>query len=119
MIRTSSELRNTGTFKFPAVSRGPMNIQILIRANLWRILGMSLPNSLRGVQTFCYGFTKSNTKVQEDMKSDHIETRRLYEAVTEKAVLEQFEVEHLQTCEECLELVRVFVRQHIQKSRSR
>ena len=51
------------------------------------------------------------------MKSDHIETRRLYEAVTEKAVLEQFEVEHLQTCEECLELVRVFVRQHIQKSK--
>jgi hypothetical protein len=51
------------------------------------------------------------------MKSDHIETRRLYEAVAEKAVLEQSEIEHLQTCEECLELVRVFVRQQIQKSK--
>ena len=51
------------------------------------------------------------------MKSEHIPTRRLYEAVTEKAILEQPEVEHLQTCEECLELVRIFVRQQIQKSK--
>jgi hypothetical protein len=37
---TTTITDNTGTFKFPAVPRGPMNIQILIRANLWRILGM-------------------------------------------------------------------------------
>ena len=51
------------------------------------------------------------------MKSDHIETRRLYEAVTEKAVLEQSDIDHLQGCEECLELVRIFVRQNIQKAK--
>jgi hypothetical protein len=31
---------STGTFKFSAVPRGPLNIQVVIRANLWRILGM-------------------------------------------------------------------------------
>jgi hypothetical protein len=51
------------------------------------------------------------------MKSDHVPTRRLYEAVTEQAILEQSEIEHLQTCEECMELVRIFVRQQIQKSK--
>ena len=51
------------------------------------------------------------------MKSDHILTRRLYEAVTEQAILEQAEIEHLQTCDECLELVRLFVRQYLQKSK--
>jgi hypothetical protein len=51
------------------------------------------------------------------MKSEHILTRRLYEAVTEKAILEQAEMEHLQTCDECLELVRLFVRQNLQKAK--
>ena len=51
------------------------------------------------------------------MKSEHILTRRLYAAVTEHAILEQSEIEHLQTCDECLELVRLFVRQRIQKSK--
>ena len=50
------------------------------------------------------------------MKSEHISTRRLYEAVTEKSFLKQSEIEHLQTCDECLELIRLFVRQRIQKS---
>jgi hypothetical protein len=45
------------------------------------------------------------------MKSDHIESGRLYEAVAHKAMLEQAEIQHLQVCEECLEMVRVFVRQ--------
>jgi hypothetical protein len=63
-----------------------------------------------------YGGQKFSTKV-EDMKSDHISNRRLYEAVVEKATLEQPEIEHLRTCDECLELVRLFVRQHIQKSK--
>jgi len=31
---------NTGTFSFPSVPRGPLNVQILLRANQWRILGM-------------------------------------------------------------------------------
>lgn len=52
-----------------------------------------------------------------DMKSDHIDTRRLYEVAAQKAILEQSEIEHLQSCEECLELVRIFVRQQIQLSK--
>jgi hypothetical protein len=63
-----------------------------------------------------YGGWKFNTEVW-NMKSNHISTRRLHQAVTEKSILEQHEVEHLQTCEECLELVRLFVRQHLQKSK--
>jgi len=51
------------------------------------------------------------------MKSDHIVTRRLYEAVMAQAILEQSEIEHLQICDECLELVRLFVRQHLQKAK--
>ena len=46
------------------------------------------------------------------MKSEHIDTRKLYEIVIGNAVLEQAEVEHLKTCEECMELIRVFVRQN-------
>jgi len=30
----------TGTFSFPFVPRGPLNVQILIRSSEWRILGM-------------------------------------------------------------------------------
>jgi hypothetical protein len=37
---TTAVTDNTGTFSFPSVPRGPLNIQVLIRANLWRILGM-------------------------------------------------------------------------------
>jgi len=63
-----------------------------------------------------YVIHKFSAKVG-DMKSDHIPTRRLYTAVTEKAVLEQAEIEHLQICDECLELVRLFVRQNLQKAK--
>jgi len=45
------------------------------------------------------------------MKSDHIDNRKLYDAVNESAVLEQAEIEHLSTCEECLEMVRILIRQ--------
>ena len=48
-----------------------------------------------------------------DMKSDHIDNRKLYEIVTMDAVLEQAAVEHLKTCDECLEMIRVLVRQTI------
>ena len=73
-------------------------------------------SKIAGGSKICYGWQKFGTKVQ-DMKSDHIATRRLYEAVVEKVTLEQPEIEHLQTCDECLELVRLFVRQRIQKSK--
>ena len=50
------------------------------------------------------------------MKSDHIDNRRLYEAVNEDAILEEVEVQHLSTCEECLELIRLLIRQSLSKS---
>jgi hypothetical protein len=45
--------------------------------------------------------------------SDHIENSRLYEAVNERAILEAAEIEHLSTCEECLERIRALVRQKV------
>jgi hypothetical protein len=50
------------------------------------------------------------------MKSDHINHRKLYEVVTEDMVIEQAELEHLQTCDECLERIRVLVSQKLSKS---
>jgi hypothetical protein len=55
----------------------------------------------------------SSTGKEQDMKSEHINSRKLDEVVAEKAVLEEFEVEHLKTCEKCMELVRLFVRQNL------
>jgi hypothetical protein len=43
------------------------------------------------------------------MKSEHVDKRRLYQAVRENALLNDTEIEHLGGCEECLELIRVFV----------
>ena len=45
------------------------------------------------------------------MKTDHIDNRRLCAAVDETVILEEAELEHLGACEECLELIRVLVRQ--------
>ena len=49
------------------------------------------------------------------MESEHISNRRLCEVVAEEAVLDQTEIDHLQGCEECLELVRILVRQKLSK----
>ena len=51
-----------------------------------------------------------------DMMSEHIDNRKLYKVVTEDAVLEEAEMQHLKTCEECMELVRVFVRHQISQN---
>ena len=48
--------------------------------------------------------------------SSHIDNHRLFEAVSERTLLDTAEVEHLSTCEECLEKVRVFVKQILAKS---
>ena len=48
-----------------------------------------------------------------DMKSDHIDSRKLYEVVAEAAKLEKHELEHLSGCAECLEMIRIFVRQKL------
>ena len=45
------------------------------------------------------------------MKIDHIDNRRLQEAVYEAVILEEAELKHLTTCEECLEMIRTLVRQ--------
>jgi hypothetical protein len=50
------------------------------------------------------------------MESEHISNRKLCEVVAEEALLDQSEIAHLQNCEECLELVRVLVRQQISKA---
>ncbi|HYR43973.1 MAG TPA: hypothetical protein VER98_13170 [Terriglobia bacterium] len=49
------------------------------------------------------------------MESEHINNRRISEVVAEDAVLAQSEIKHLQQCEECLELVRILVRQKLSK----
>jgi hypothetical protein len=56
------------------------------------------------------------TEHSNDMESVHIDNQKLYEIVTGNAVLEAAEVEHLRSCEECLELIRVFVRQNLSQS---
>ena len=50
------------------------------------------------------------------MQSNHIDNRRLFSVVNESAILDEAELEHLSTCEECLELIRVLVRQSLSKS---
>jgi hypothetical protein len=47
------------------------------------------------------------------MKSEHVDNRKLYDAVMEKAVLDETEVEHLGNCEECLQFIRVLVQQQL------
>ena len=51
----------------------------------------------------------------EDMESAHIDNRRLSQVVNQDAVLEQDEIVHLSTCEECLEMVRILVRQVVSR----
>jgi hypothetical protein len=50
------------------------------------------------------------------MKSGHIDNSKLYEVVNETTILEQDEIEHLSTCEECLEMVRILIRQNLSRS---
>ena len=50
------------------------------------------------------------------MKSDHIDNRKLYEVVTKGEILEEDEIEHLSNCEECLEMIRLLIRQNLSKN---
>ena len=50
------------------------------------------------------------------MKSDHIDNQKLSEVVNDAAILDQTEVEHLGTCEECLEMIRLLIRQNLPRS---
>jgi hypothetical protein len=45
--------------------------------------------------------------------SEHVDNRKLYYVVRERAMLDETEIEHMSSCDECLEVVRVLVRQHL------
>jgi hypothetical protein len=47
------------------------------------------------------------------MESEHIEKIKLRQVVAEEAVLSPSEIEHLRNCEECLEVIRVLVRNRL------
>ena len=51
-----------------------------------------------------------------EMQLNHIDNKRLYSVVNEGAILDATEVDHLSTCEECLEMIRVLVRQNLSRS---
>ena len=51
------------------------------------------------------------------MESSHVEARRLYEAVAGNAVFEQLEIQHLGTCEECMQMIRILVEQLLPASK--
>ena len=51
----------------------------------------------------------------EPMKSGHIDNRKLRDIVAEQAVLKPAEIEHLRECDECMEMIRVLVRQELSK----
>jgi hypothetical protein len=52
------------------------------------------------------------------MESGHIDNRKLYEVVAHQALLSKTEIEHLKSCEECLEMIRVLVRQQISEEQT-
>jgi hypothetical protein len=63
--------------------------------------------------------TIMETEVYTPVESGHIDNTKLYLVVAEEAVLTPAEVEHLKVCEECLQLIRVMVRNRISKAAER
>lgn len=53
-----------------------------------------------------------------DMEPNHVEVRKLYETVAGNAVLEESEIQHLGTCEECLQVIRILVEQLLPRSKN-
>ena len=52
------------------------------------------------------------------MESTHIENHKLYDAVISRAVLSESEMNHLKGCEECLELMRLLLRQQLRAAKT-
>jgi len=50
----------------------------------------------------------------QDLNSEHIPEDRLSDVVMNESALTISEIEHLKTCSECLELIRLAVRKRIQ-----
>ena len=48
-----------------------------------------------------------------DMESEHIDHTKLGQVVDEEAVLSRIEIDHLRSCEECLERIRGLVRNRL------
>jgi len=44
---------------------------------------------------------------------EHIAKAKLYEVVVEEAALSPIEIDHLRTCDECMEVVRIMVRSRV------
>jgi len=44
---------------------------------------------------------------------EHIANAKLYEVVVEEAALSPIEIDHLRTCDECMEVVRIMVRNRV------
>ena len=62
-----------------------------------------------------YLFSLSARGAQQ-MNYNHIDNHKLSEVVNEISILEQAEVEHLGTCDECLEMIRLLIRQNLTKN---
>ncbi len=52
------------------------------------------------------------------MEPNHVEVRKLYETVAGNAVLEESEIQHLGTCEECLQVIRILVEHLLPRSKN-
>jgi hypothetical protein len=52
------------------------------------------------------------------MQSNHIENRKLYIVAREEGVLNREELLHLSKCDECMEIIRAFVRQSLSNASS-
>jgi hypothetical protein len=50
------------------------------------------------------------------LDSEHIDNARLRMVVAEETTMSPAEIEHLRSCEECLELIRILVRHRIAKA---
>jgi hypothetical protein len=76
-------MKNHGTFPEPAVSR------------------------TRLVAAKTSGINKAS------VMDEHIANAKLYEVVVEEAALSPIEIDHLRTCDECMEVVRIMVRNRV------
>jgi hypothetical protein len=78
-----------------------------------RILAKSLPMN-KTAKIYHLNSAVSAVGKAQEMKSGHIDSRKLYQVVNKAAILAQAEIEHLSTCEECLEMIRTLIQKQLQ-----
>ncbi len=76
-------MKNHGTFPEPAVSRTPL------------------------VAAQTSGMKRAS------VMDEHIANAKLYEVVVKETALSTTEIDHLRTCDECMEVVRILVRNRV------